>query len=1119
MQPSGANATLRIGASPITFFTPSVHAIVSSALFISSPVTSGRLPHIARLVRVVMATAVIAATAMAQTPFRFYHLTVNDGLSQGTINAIAQDALGFMWFGTNDGLTRYDGHTPRPLLPDPVDTFAVHDHVVTSLLSLGPHSLWVGMRQGGVRRVDLRTLEIRQIPMDSEPRHLRSHQIVQLMADHRGQVWALVDDGLHRYDSAAGRFEAVTFASFAPGWVGTGMAEDRSGTIWVTVFNGGLFRIPADRRSWQPVRVDAPMIPAAERLRFRRIVIDVRNTMWVGTDNVLAGITDGDRSPTSSAIRPTSFEPFAAPYTLFQEGGRIWFTSGYQVMSIVDPVSGFVAGLQHDAQVPNSISPGNMISGAVDRGGVVWLGSSGYGVNRLANSYRRFATLRVRAPLSFRSIRAVMVDRRGFLWIGGYPYEGSAGLDRIDRATGTIRSFSVGQGRWQLPNTRVWSIVEDPDRASASLWVGCGNTLTRIHNNSGEPQLAVRIPNGGGIRGMLFDRSKRLWVGTQRGLFQLEAGGGALRAAYVDTVASERPAADVLGTGEILQIAELSATPGRLWCATSSGLLCYDPARGVVVVFRQGLQPDRLRTSNIQSILPDEHGGAWISTGGAGFARMTLSEDLASRMPEERDLLFRFYSSSDGLANDFVYAVLPGNDGAVWVSTNRGLARFDLRTEQFRQYDVSDGLQDNEFNGGAYFRSPDGELFFGGVVGVNHFYPNRLQDNPNVPAVVITECRLWGAADRRLVDVPFVDEIEAEADDHTISFDFVGLEYTAPERNRYRYQLEGFNQSWVESGTNRTATYTNLEPGTYTFRVTASNNDGIWNPTGAAVRLVVHPPFWKTLWFRGSVLLFVAGMWVAGIWYRGRRMAAQNRELERRVRDRTAEWEAANSELEAFTYTVSHDLRAPVRAINGYSRMLMEEHAAHLPHDAQRMLSVIAVRTKRMGDMIDDLLTFSRTGRQAIVLAQIDMHDLVRVVAAEIIPSDGRVALTVEDLPPVLGDSALIRQVWINLIANAVKFSSGAEQPSIAIGGRTEANSAVYWISDNGVGFDMAYQHKLFGVFERLHSQEEFEGTGVGLAIVARVIKRHGGRIWAESRPGQGATFSFELPMAPPASA
>jgi light-regulated signal transduction histidine kinase (bacteriophytochrome) len=199
--------------------------------------------------------------------------------------------------------------------------------------------------------------------------------------------------------------------------------------------------------------------------------------------------------------------------------------------------------------------------------------------------------------------------------------------------------------------------------------------------------------------------------------------------------------------------------------------------------------------------------------------------------------------------------------------------------------------------------------------------------------------------------------------------------------------------------------------------------------------------------------------------------------------------------------------------------MLMDEHAAQLSPEARRMLAVIAARTKRMGDMIDDLLTFSRTGRQAIVHARIDMNDLVRGVVAELVPSESRTSITVNDLPPVLGDSALIRQVWINLIANAVKFSSGVERPTVTIGARTERNSVVYWITDNGVGFDMTYRHKLFGVFERLHSQEEFEGTGVGLAIVARVIKRHGGRIWAEGQPGRGATFYFEIPIDPPSPA
>jgi light-regulated signal transduction histidine kinase (bacteriophytochrome) len=248
-----------------------------------------------------------------------------------------------------------------------------------------------------------------------------------------------------------------------------------------------------------------------------------------------------------------------------------------------------------------------------------------------------------------------------------------------------------------------------------------------------------------------------------------------------------------------------------------------------------------------------------------------------------------------------------------------------------------------------------------------------------------------------------------------------------------------------------------------------------------------------------------------------RRMEARNKELEARVRERTAEWEAANAELEAFSYTVSHDLRAPVRAINGYTRMLLEEHLASLNPEGQRMLGVIVARTKRMGDMIDDLLTFSRTGRQTIVLAAVDMEEIVRSVTVDLIPNEdrGRFRIEIGELPPAHGDAALLRQVWINLVSNAVKFSSRAESPRIEIGGRRELDASLYWVRDNGVGFDMNYRHKLFGVFERLHSQDEFEGTGVGLAIAHRVVKRHGGRIWAESELGNGTTFTFSLPHGP----
>jgi light-regulated signal transduction histidine kinase (bacteriophytochrome) len=239
-----------------------------------------------------------------------------------------------------------------------------------------------------------------------------------------------------------------------------------------------------------------------------------------------------------------------------------------------------------------------------------------------------------------------------------------------------------------------------------------------------------------------------------------------------------------------------------------------------------------------------------------------------------------------------------------------------------------------------------------------------------------------------------------------------------------------------------------------------------------------------------------------------------NAELEQHVVERTAELEAANKELEAFAYSVSHDLRAPLRAIDGFTRILQEDYEPFLDAEGQRVCGVVRDGARRMGQLIDDLLNFSRLGRAQMQMALIDMEQLAASVFNELATSEDmeRLAFQVGPLPPAQGDLTLMRQAWLNLLANAVKFSSKRERALVEVGGRQDGGENVYWVRDNGAGFDMQYADKLFGVFQRLHSEREFDGTGVGLAIVRRVVRRHGGRVWAESEVDQGATFYFALP-------
>ena len=240
-----------------------------------------------------------------------------------------------------------------------------------------------------------------------------------------------------------------------------------------------------------------------------------------------------------------------------------------------------------------------------------------------------------------------------------------------------------------------------------------------------------------------------------------------------------------------------------------------------------------------------------------------------------------------------------------------------------------------------------------------------------------------------------------------------------------------------------------------------------------------------------------------------------NAELEQRVRERTYQLETANKELEAFAYSISHDLRAPLRAIEGFSGIVVEDYGKTLDAEAQRLLGVVRANVMKMSRLIDDLLTFSRTGRSELKQGRLDMGEIARTVFAEIVAdaeTRTRIDFNVGTLPEAEGDAALVRQVWFNVLSNAVKFTSRQEQPVIEVTGRLEGTQAVYGVRDNGVGFDMQYVDKLFGVFQRLHSQDEFEGMGIGLALVQRIVNRHGGRVWAEAGVGKGATLSFTLP-------
>ncbi len=365
-------------------------------------------------------------------------------------------------------------------------------------------------------------------------------------------------------------------------------------------------------------------------------------------------------------------------------------------------------------------------------------------------------------------------------------------------------------------------------------------------------------------------------------------------------------------------------------------------------------------------------------------------------------------------------------------------------------------------------------------------------------------------------------DITLNWDENFFEFEMAALSYRFLEQNQNQYILEGLDKDWYNAGTKRNGRYSGLPDGTYMLRVRGSNNNGVRSDQEATLKVTVMGPFWRRTWFILLLGLVVVGSGAGELLRRRRarevqRRAAEERkrDLERQIVERTAQLTAANKELEAFAYSVSHDLRAPLRHIDGFMELLEKKTGTALDEMSRHYMDAIFEAVKKMGVLIDDLLSFSRMARHALSVQQVDPATLIRDVIREFEPdAAGRcIEWCIAELPAVNGDSSLLRMVLSNLIANALKLTRPRQQARIEIGSiRGQGFEAVIFVRDNGVGFDMTYVDRLFSVFQRLHRADEFEGTGIGLATVHRIIARHGGRIWAEGRPDQGATFSFTLP-------
>lgn len=811
--------------------------------------------------------------AQAQFPtLRFFHLTTADGLSHDIVYAIVQDQQGFLWFGTQDGLARYDGYffvVFRHLRSDPSSLI---DNTVQALAVDSAGALWVGTA-GGLDRYDRNGRRFVHYGDVAE-------SVTAIYEGRDGALWVgTASAGLFRYDRPADRF--VPFGAGGPSrpYVDDhilALYQDQEGTLWVGTEYSGLWR-SNEAAGFVPVQSSQ----AAYR-RVTAITQDRNGMLWVGSGAL--------HEPEAGGL--FSLDPHSGQLVLYRQGlahahvtavledraGVLWVGTE-NGLAALDRASGRFSVYHHDPLDPYSLVNDRVYALYEDNAGILWIATDG-GVSRYVREKDRFTLYRHNPldpnGLSASRVGAVLLDRSGTLWVGFH----AGGLDRID-STGAVVHYQYDPAdASSLSHDHVTALLQD---RSGAIWVGTSAGLDRLEPALGRFTHYVHDPGDpssigpGAVKVIYEDRAGALWIGTEEPgtLSRLDPATGRFTVYRYDPARPD----GFPNTYGIRAILEDQA--GDLWLGTYNGLVRFDPRSGAFIQYRYDPQdPNSLSDDFVWALYEAADGTLWVGTHG-GLNRL-----------ERATGQFVVYTIEEGLPNDSIAAIL-GDEGRgeaaprsyyLWLATmGGGLSRFDPRTETFRNYDTSDGLQGMHFIIGAAFRSADGELFFGGAEGLNRFYAVDIQDNPHVPPIVLTAFRKFDQVVDFGRDLADVSQITLSYQDNFFSFEFAALDYAYPAGNRYAYILEGFDRDWVYCGTRRYAAYTNVPPGSYTFRVRGSNNDGVWNDAGLAVRVVITPPFWATWWFRSLAALVVLGIALAVARARMRYIAAL-REREERFR-------------------------------------------------------------------------------------------------------------------------------------------------------------------------------------------------------------------------------------------